>query len=162
LLLRRAQGSSDLAKLAVVVANYTSRSPFTNCLPHLKGEEVFGFAKRLIDCLPGVEEDSHCFDHVNFSCLWVFVSAIELDIVEDIHVQQPPSSSNDLLPLLFRNGLELKENICVDGQWRLECYTSKYAIQCFAFQKTTILKCKTRINFYKLVNGTPTPCYLGF
>ncbi len=87
LLLKRAQGSNDLAKLAIVVANYTSRSSFTNCLPHLKGEKVFGFAKRLIDCLPCVEEDSHCLDHVNFSHPWVFVPTIEPNIVEDIHVQ---------------------------------------------------------------------------
>jgi hypothetical protein len=100
LLLRRAQGSNDLAKLSVVVANYTYRLSFTNCLPHLKGKKVFGFAKRLIDCLPGVEEDSHCLDHVNFSRPWVFVPTIEPNIVEDIHVQQPPFSSNDLLPLL--------------------------------------------------------------
>jgi hypothetical protein len=45
LLLRRAQGSNDPTKLVAIVANYTFGSSFTNCLPHLKGEKVFGFAK---------------------------------------------------------------------------------------------------------------------
>jgi hypothetical protein len=45
LLFRRAQGLNDLAKLAIVMANYMSRSSFTNHLLHLEEEEVFGFAK---------------------------------------------------------------------------------------------------------------------
>ncbi len=45
LLLRRAQGSSDLAKLTVNVANYTFRFSFFNCISHLEGEEVFGSTK---------------------------------------------------------------------------------------------------------------------
>ncbi len=57
----------------VIVANYTSRSSFTNCLSHLKGEKVFGFAKQPIDYLPGAKEDSHHPHHVNFSRAWVSV-----------------------------------------------------------------------------------------
>ncbi len=68
LLLRKAQGLSDLAKLTVVVANFTSRSSFTNHLLHLEGKEVFGFAKQLVNCLLGVNEDSHHLNHVNFFC----------------------------------------------------------------------------------------------
>jgi hypothetical protein len=30
-------------------------------------------------------------------------------------MQQPPYGSNACLPLVFQGGLELKENICVDG-----------------------------------------------
>jgi hypothetical protein len=45
LLLRKALGSSDLARLVAIMANYTSRLSFTNCLPHLEGEKVFGFSK---------------------------------------------------------------------------------------------------------------------
>jgi hypothetical protein len=37
LLLRRAQWSNDLAKLVIIVANYTSRSSFFNYAPHLEG-----------------------------------------------------------------------------------------------------------------------------
>jgi hypothetical protein len=40
LLLRKARGSNDLAKLVVVMANHTFRSSFTNGLPHLEGEKV--------------------------------------------------------------------------------------------------------------------------
>ncbi len=140
LLLRKAQGLNDPAKLAVVVANYTSMSSFINHLSHLEGEEVFGSAKRPIDCFPCVEEDSHHLDRTNFFRPRVFVLVTEPDIVEDVHVQQPPFGSSDLLPLLFQSGLKLKENICVDGQWCIECCPSKYAIQCFAFQKTMTFK----------------------
>jgi hypothetical protein len=116
ILLKRAQGSSDLAKLVANVANYTFGSFFTNCLPQLEGEKVFGFIKRPIDYPLGVDKDSHCPNRVNFFHPWVSILAIKLDIVEDVHVQQlPPIGSSDLLPLLSQGGLELKENICVDG-----------------------------------------------
>jgi len=45
----------------------------------------------------------------------VSVLVVKPNIVEDVHVQQLPSSSSNLLPLLFQVGLELKETICVDG-----------------------------------------------
>ncbi len=69
------------------VANYISRSFFTNCLPHLEGEKVFGFVKRHVDYPPGVDEGSHRLNHMNFFCPWVFVLAIKPNIVEDVHVQ---------------------------------------------------------------------------
>jgi hypothetical protein len=59
-------------------------------------------------------------------------------------MQQPPSSSNKLLPLVYQGGLELKENICVDGKWCIECCPPKFIIQCSALQKTTTLKCKSK------------------
>jgi hypothetical protein len=45
LLLNRAQGLSDPTKFVTVVANYTSRSYFTNCLLDLEGEKVLGSTK---------------------------------------------------------------------------------------------------------------------
>jgi len=144
------------------VANYTSRSSFTNCLPRLEGEKVFGFAKRPIDYPLGVDEDSHRLDRVNLFHPWVFVLVIKPNIVEHVYVRQlPPTSSSDLLPLLFIGGLGLKENICVDGWSHIECCPAKYVIQCFALQKTMMLKWKIRINLYKLVSGNPIPCYSG-
>jgi hypothetical protein len=100
LLLRKAQGSSDLAKIVVIVANYTSGSSYTNRLSHLERKKKFGFAKRPIDCPPSIDENSHHLDHVNFFLPWVYVQIIELDIVQDVHIQKLPSGSNDLLPLL--------------------------------------------------------------
>jgi len=44
-LLKKAQESSHLARLTTTVANYTSGSSFSYHTSHLKGEEVFGFAK---------------------------------------------------------------------------------------------------------------------
>jgi hypothetical protein len=37
--------------------------------------------------------------------------------VKDVHVQESPVGFSDLEPLLLQGGLELKESICVDGQW---------------------------------------------
>lgn len=51
----------------VDVANYMFESSFTNRPLHLEGEEVFGFAKQLIECPPNVDNDSHFPNHVNFS-----------------------------------------------------------------------------------------------
>jgi hypothetical protein len=45
LLLKRAQQYSDLVKLVVVVANYMFGFSFSNCIPHLKGEHVYGSTK---------------------------------------------------------------------------------------------------------------------
>ncbi len=46
----------------------------------------------------------------------VTIFATTPDIVDDVHMQQPPSSSSKLLPLVSRgHGLELKESICVDS-----------------------------------------------
>jgi hypothetical protein len=56
----------------------------------------------------------------------------------------------------------VKESICVDGQWHIERYPPKSAVQCFAFQKTTALKCKARINIYKSISGILGLCYSSF
>jgi hypothetical protein len=52
---------------------------------------------------------------VNLSCPWEFILIGEPDIMEDVFIQQLPFGSSDLLPLLSQGGLELKENICVEG-----------------------------------------------
>jgi hypothetical protein len=80
--------------------------------------------------------------------------------VDDIEMQQSPS--NKLLPLVSYGGLELKESICVDGQWCIERCPPNFAIQCFAPQKTMTLKCKARINLSNSISGTLAPCYSSF
>jgi len=45
-------------------------------------------------------------------------------------MQQPFSSTSNLLPLVFQGGLELKESIYVDGQWHIEHCSPNFAIQC--------------------------------
>jgi hypothetical protein len=82
---------------------------------HLEGEEVFGFAERPADCPLSEDEDSHHPKCVIFSCPWITILVVELDIVEDLCVQQLPFGSINLLPLVSWGGLKLKENICVDG-----------------------------------------------
>jgi hypothetical protein len=103
------------------------------------------------------------FDHVNFFRPQVTILTTTPNIMDNVHMQQMPSSSSKLLSLLSQgHGLELKESICVDDQWRFEHCPPNSAIQCSTRQKITTLKCKARINLYKFVNGTPTPCYSGF
>jgi hypothetical protein len=67
LLLKRAQGSNDPTKLVTVVANFTSKSSFTNHLLHLEGEEVLGSIKQPTNYPPSADEYSHHLDHANFS-----------------------------------------------------------------------------------------------
>jgi hypothetical protein len=66
------------------------------------------------------------------------IHVTQFDIVGDVGMQQPPFGSNVFLPLVSQGGLELKENICVDGQWWIEHCPPIFVVQCSAFQKTTI------------------------
>jgi len=109
LLLRKAQGLSDLAKLVAVLANFTTRSSFTNHLPHFEGEKVFGFAKQPVDCPPSRNKHSYHPNHVNFYHPWVFVLIPEPNFMKDVEIQQLPFGFSDLLPLLSQDGLELKK-----------------------------------------------------
>jgi hypothetical protein len=45
-------------------------------------------------------------------------------------MQKSPSSSSVFLPLVSQGGMELKENICVDGMWWIEQCPPSFAIQC--------------------------------
>jgi hypothetical protein len=51
---------------------------------------------------------------VNFFHPQVTIPIAERNVVDDVHMQQSPSSSSKLLLLVLQGGLELKENICVD------------------------------------------------
>jgi hypothetical protein len=97
------------------MANYTSKSSFTNRPPHLKGEEVFGSSKRHVGGPFGANNNSHHPNHVNFFHPQITILVIEPNVVDNVHKQELPSNSSKLLHLVFQGGLELKENICVDG-----------------------------------------------
>jgi len=94
------------------MANYTFGLSFTNCLPHLKGKEVFGSSNWPVDSPLNVDNDSHHTNRVNFFCPQVIFPIVEPNVVDDVHMQQLPFSSSKLLLLVFQGGLELKENIC--------------------------------------------------
>ncbi len=98
LLLKRAWRSNDLARLVATMANYTSRSSFTNCLTHFKGKEVSRFSKQPANCPPSTDNDFHYLNCVNFSHSRITIPVTESNIMDDVHMQQPPSSSNKLLP----------------------------------------------------------------
>jgi len=153
---------SDLTKLVVAMTNYMSKTSFTNRLLRLEGKKVFGFVKQPVDYPPRAKNDSHHFNYVSLSLPWVTVPTIVPNNVEDVLMQHPPSSSNNLVPLVFWNGLKFRENVCVDGQWCIECCPPNFAIQCSTLQKTIRFKCKAMINFYKSINGILIPSCLGF
>ncbi len=100
MLLKKAQRSNDLLRLATIVANDMFGLSFANHLSHLEGEEVFGSSKRSTNCPPNIDNDSQCPNHVNFSRPQVTIPTVE-HIVDHVPMQQLPSSSNKLLPLVF-------------------------------------------------------------
>ncbi len=101
LLLKKACGSNDSTRLAIIVANYTSESSFINHLLHLEIEEVFGSIKRPTTCPISANNDSHHLDLVNFSCPRVIALVVVPNKVEDVCMQQLPFGPNNLLPLVF-------------------------------------------------------------
>jgi hypothetical protein len=86
----KAYGSNDLAKLATIITNYTFESSFTNPLPHLEGEEVFGSMKQLVNCPPSENNDSHYPDCDIFFCPWVIIPTIVPNNVKDICMHNCP------------------------------------------------------------------------
>jgi len=90
LLLKRAYGSSDHARLPTTIANYTFKSSFTNRLPHLEGEEIFGSMKQLANCPSSENNDSHCPNCENFSYPWITVPTIMPNNVKDVCMHNHP------------------------------------------------------------------------
>jgi hypothetical protein len=70
----------------VIVANYTSKSCFTNRLSHFEGKEVFSFANQPVDCPLSGKNDSHCLDHVNFSHPRITILDVMPNNVEDVRM----------------------------------------------------------------------------
>jgi hypothetical protein len=68
---------------------------------------------------------------VNFSCPQVTILIVQPNVIGNVSMQQPPCGSSDYSPLVSQGGMELKENICVDGQWRIERYPPNSIIGCF-------------------------------
>ncbi len=93
------------------MVNYTSRSSFSYCVSHFEGEEVFGSTKQPIDYPSNVDNDSHHHYRMNFSHPWVTVLIAQ----PNVGMQQPPCGSSACSPLVVQGGLELTENIYVDG-----------------------------------------------
>ncbi len=91
LFFRKACKLNDPIRLVVVVANYMSRSSFTNHLLHLKGKEVFGSTKQLVDCPFNEDNDSHYSNCVNFFHRRVIILDDVLNNVKDVCMQQSPS-----------------------------------------------------------------------
>ncbi len=93
-----------------------------------EGEEVFGSAKQPTNCPLNADNDFHCLNHVNFFCPQIKILVAQPHIVRKVGMQQPPCGSSACLSLVFRGGLELKEKICVDGQWQIEYCPPNFAV----------------------------------
>jgi hypothetical protein len=74
------------------MANYTSEPSFINRLPHLEWKKVLRSSKQFANCPLGADNDSHHPNYVNFSHPRVTIPIVEPNIVDDVHMQQPPSS----------------------------------------------------------------------
>jgi hypothetical protein len=65
--LRSATRSSDPRKIARAVGELSADAGLNSRVPHLKGEFIFGSAKRKLDLPPRDDSDSHRHDRVNFT-----------------------------------------------------------------------------------------------
>ncbi len=61
-----------------------SGSSFSYYVLHLEKEEVFGSTKHPVDCPLGVENDSHCPNHVNFFRPRVIVLVVQPNVVGNV------------------------------------------------------------------------------
>jgi hypothetical protein len=66
-----------------------------------EGEKVFGFVKQFVNCPHGVDNDSHCLNHVIFSRPQITVPNVVPNNLEVVRMQQPPFGIYNLLPLVF-------------------------------------------------------------
>jgi hypothetical protein len=115
LLLKKAQRSSDHARFVAALANYRSKSSFTNHLPHLKGEEVIGSTKQLAICPLGADNVSHYPNHVNFFHPRIIILVVKPNIMHDVRMQRLPSNPSNFPFVISQGGLKLEENICANG-----------------------------------------------
>jgi hypothetical protein len=146
-LLKRAQLSSDPTKLMAIMTNYMFGLSSSYHIPHLKNQEVFGSAKWPIDCPPDVDNDFHHPDRVNFFRPQVTVPTTQPNVVQNVNMQQLPCGSNACSPLVSRDGLELKANICVEGKWQIECCPPSFVVRCLHSRKLRGLNAKQKSTF---------------
>jgi hypothetical protein len=65
--LQSATRSRDPKKIAQAVDELSAGAGLNSQIPHLKGESIFGLAKRKLDLFLGNESDSHRHDRVNYT-----------------------------------------------------------------------------------------------
>ncbi len=80
----------------------------------------------------GANNDSHHPNYVNFSHPWVTIPNVEPNIVDNVHMQEPPSNFSKLLPLVSHGGLKLKGSICIVDKWRIKHCPPNSEIQYFS------------------------------
>jgi hypothetical protein len=67
---------------------------------HLEGEEVFGFAKRSVNCSLGVDDKSHRPNYVNFSHPRVAILACQPNTIDNLHVHGSPCVPQSMYPII--------------------------------------------------------------
>jgi hypothetical protein len=92
----KAHALKDVPKLATIVANFVFRSLFMTLIPHLEGEEVFGFAMHNVNFSPKTNNELHRPGHVKFSCPHVVVLACHPNNVDDLHIHGSPCATQNM------------------------------------------------------------------
>ncbi len=112
----RASQSGDLSQMANVVIKYTSGSSFTNKIPNLEGQEIFGSKKWKVDITSWLEGNSYMHDCVNFSRLKInaMLSGFASSNVDD---GESTRILKDEPFVLTYQGLKVQECVCRDGIW---------------------------------------------
>jgi hypothetical protein len=78
----------------------------------LEGEEVFGFAKRDVNFLLGVDDESHRFNHANFFYFRVAILACQPNNVDDLSILRSPCVAQNMFPIFFQGGIMINR-LCV-------------------------------------------------
>jgi hypothetical protein len=128
--LHSATRSGDPKKIAQAVGELSADVGLYSRVPNLKGESIFGSAKRKLDLPPGYKSDSHCHDRMNFT-------------VPKIGCTMTPAQSRarltaskagnvpDLLVAFIKFCLPVHESVCANPMaWQIERLNPSSKVQC--------------------------------
>ncbi len=115
LLLKGAHVLGDVSKFVVAIANYFYESLFTTWIPHLEGEEVFGYAKRTTNFSLRADDKLHRPNHVNFSHPHVIIPTCQPNNVDNLHIHGLPCVAQSMFPILSQGGMVVSEIMCGHG-----------------------------------------------
>jgi hypothetical protein len=81
---------------------------------------VFNSTKHNNDCSFEENDDLHRLDCVNFFHPCVVVPPSQPNSVNDLHVHGLSCCSHIMYFIVFRSGLAMRKNKCVDGLWNID------------------------------------------
>ena len=122
-------------------------------VPHLEGEEIFGSTKRRLDVPIGDAGDSHRPDKVNFSQPRVRTRSTK-GVEESVEGSGQQTQSN-----IPHHVMRAFESDCDTSKWHIARISHKSNAKCSAQQRTSKMKCMSKIAKEK--KGTAAPTYRG-